>query len=172
MHLSLIILSYIKRSKLSTIFCHIYNLISYKTVLMGKIATVNPRFKKYALLVIPAGRLIYSSFVVQWSIQKILELFAAARVAQLSQCFRLNLADALAGDVKFLADLLKRARMAVLQTEAQGKDLFLARRERFEHVAELLLEQQHGGRVRRGERVVIRDEIAQVAVLLLADGRF
>lgn len=58
MHLSLIILSYIKRSKLSTIFWNICNLFSYKTVLMGKIATVNPRFKKYALLVIPAGRRI------------------------------------------------------------------------------------------------------------------
>lgn len=160
MHLSLIILSYIKRSKLSTIFCHIYNLISYKTVLMGKIATVNPRFKKYALLVIPAGRLIYSSFVVQWSIQKILELFAAARVAQLSQCFRLNLADALAGDVKFLADLLKGAGAPVNDAEAKLKHLFLPRRQGVEHLHELLLEQGEARGLRRLGRVLVGDEVA------------
>ena len=38
-------------------------------------------------------------------IQKILELFAAAGVAQLAQRFGLNLADALTGNVKFLAHL-------------------------------------------------------------------
>ena len=61
------------------------------------------------------------------SIQEITELFAPRRMAQLAQRFGLDLADALARDVKFLADLLERMRLAVDQTEAHAKHLLFAR---------------------------------------------
>ena len=48
-------------------------------------------------------------FVVIGLVQEILELLAAAGVAQLAQRLGLDLADALARDVELLADLLERA---------------------------------------------------------------
>ncbi len=59
--------------------------------------------------------------------------------------------------------------MAVLDAEAQAQDLFLTRRQRLEHLDELLLEQHKGGSLCRFRRVVVRDEVAEVRVLLLAD---
>ena len=67
------------------------------------------------------------------SVQKILELLAAGGVAQLAQRLRLDLADALTGDIELLADLLKRAGTAVLDAEAQLEHLLLTRGERAQH---------------------------------------
>ena len=46
---------------------------------------------------------------------------------QLAQRLRFDLADALARDLKHLADLLERAGTAVLQPEAQLENALLAR---------------------------------------------
>ena len=54
------------------------------------------------------------------SIEKILELLAPARVAELPQRLRLNLADPFTGDVELLADLFKRPALAVLQPEPEA----------------------------------------------------
>ena len=92
-------------------------------------------------------------------------------MAQLAQRLGLDLADALARDVKFLADLLERMRLAVDQTEAHAKHLLLARCERGEDLLELLA-QKRVGRLLRGLRgLVVLNEIAQMAVLFLADRR-
>ncbi len=53
--------------------------------------------------------------------RKSLQLLAAAGVAQLAQGLGFDLADALAGDVELLADLLQRAGAAVLEAEAQRR---------------------------------------------------
>ena len=104
--------------------------------------------------------------------QEILELLAAGRMPELAQRFRFDLPDALARDVELLSDLLQRARLAVIQAKAQAKHLFLARGERIEHLHQLLFEQRKSSHLRRRGRVVVRDKVAQVAVLLLADRRF
>src|ERR1035437_7815652 len=52
----------------------------------------------------------------------VLELARAARVAELTQRLRLDLADPLAGDVELLANLLERPGAAVLQPEAELQD--------------------------------------------------
>ena len=78
-------------------------------------------------------------FAVIGLVQEILELLAAAGVAQLAQRLGLDLADALARDVELLADLFERTGTAVLNAEAELQDLFLARCEGGEHVDELLL---------------------------------
>ena len=45
------------------------------------------------------------------------ELLASRRVTKLAQSLRLNLTDALTGDIKLLADFLKGVRMAVGESE-------------------------------------------------------
>ena len=60
-------------------------------------------------------------------------------MTQLAQRLGLDLADTLTGDVELLADLLEGAGTAVLDAEAQAQDLFLTRRQRLEHLDELLL---------------------------------
>ena len=87
---------------------------------------------------------------------------------QLAQRLGLYLTDALTGDVELLADLFQRARAPVEYAEAQFKHLLLARGQRVEHGHELLLEQGEAGRFARLARVLVGDEVAEVAVLLLA----
>ena len=52
-------------------------------------------------------------------VQEILQLFAAARMAQLSEGLGLDLADALPGNVEFLAHFLQGTGAAVLDAEAE-----------------------------------------------------
>ena len=59
------------------------------------------------------------------SVQKVLQLFGAAGVAELAQGLGFDLADALTGDVEFLAHLFQGAGAAVLDAEAQLEHLFL-----------------------------------------------
>src|SRR3990172_12174193 len=68
------------------------------------------------------------------------ELAAAGGVAQLAQCFRFDLADALAGYREALADLFERALAAVFQAKAHLDDLLFARRQRLQHPRRLLLQ--------------------------------
>lgn len=51
---------------------------------------------------------------------------ARAGMTQLAQCLCLDLTDAFARDVELLADLLQRPRSAIVQSEAQLDDVFLA----------------------------------------------
>src|ERR1700738_5007671 len=83
----------------------------------------------------------------------------------------LQLADALARDVELAAALFEGARAPVLEAEAQLEHAPLAEREPLEDALHLLLEQLVRRRVRRRERLVVGDEVAEVAVLFLADRR-
>src|SRR5438445_12720567 len=67
-----------------------------------------------------------------------------ARVPQLRHRPRLDLADALTGQVEVLADLFERARLAAVEPEAQRQDLPLALVERCEQLLDL------GGQERSG----------------------
>src|SRR5437667_128340 len=102
---------------------------------------------------------------------EIFQALASRRMAQLAQRLGLDLADPLAGHPELPADLLQRPGTAIIEPEAQLQHLALARRERLQHVLQLLL--QHGKRRRFGRRegVLVLDEVAQVAVFLFADGR-
>ena len=61
--------------------------------------------------------------------------------------------------------------MAVLQAEAQADDLALALGQAVEHLRQLLLQHAERGGVGRHHGGVVLDEVAQLGVLLLADGR-
>src|ERR1019366_7419070 len=56
----------------------------------------------------------------------VLELARTARVAQLAQCRRLDLADPLAGHVELLAQFLEGAGVPVLEAKAELEDASLA----------------------------------------------
>ena len=93
-------------------------------------------------------------------------------MAKLPQSLRLDLTDTLSGDLEFLAHFFQRSRPAVIETEAQAKDAFLPRRQRFEHIGELFFEKRMRSGICRRRRIVVGDEVAEVTVLLFADRRF
>ena len=91
---------------------------------------------------------------------------------ELAQSLCFDRADALAGDAERAADILEGLLSAVFQTVAHTHDLCLAFGECRKDLVELLLEHGIGsGLIGRG-RLIVGDKITEVAVLLLADGRF
>src|SRR6266545_2914916 len=104
------------------------------------------------------------------ALDEALEALGARRVPELPQRLRLDLPDPLARDLEILADLLERVVALLADAEAHPEHLLLARGERGEHLPGLLGQVHVDDRVgRRDERLVL-DEVAEVAVLLLADG--
>src|SRR2546428_1654416 len=95
----------------------------------------------------------------------------AARMTELGQRLRLDLADALARDREARPDLLERVVRALADAEAQPQHLLLARRERREHLSRLLLEVQGRHRLDGREHRPVLDEGAENRILLLADRR-
>src|SRR5579871_97725 len=91
-------------------------------------------------------------------------------MAQLAQGLRFDLADALARDREAGADLLERVIRALTDAEAQPEHLLLAWRERGEHLARVVVEVARDRRLVRRRRVLVLDEVPEVAVLVLADG--
>ena len=80
-----------------------------------------------------------------------------------------DLTDTLTGDPECLSDVLKRLLSAVFQPVAHPHDLCFALCQGGEHLIELLLQHGIGGRLVRRGRLIVRDEVTEVAVLLLTD---
>src|SRR5581483_11296849 len=91
----------------------------------------------------------------------------AAGVAQLRHRPRLDLADALAGEVEVLADFLEGAGLAAVEAEAEAEDLALALVEGAEELGDLFGE-EGGGRHLEGRlgRTVF-DDVAELGVAVL-----
>src|SRR3954453_10919915 len=102
-------------------------------------------------------------------LEVVAELLAAARVAELGQRLRLDLADPLASETELLADLVERARLAVGEAEAQGDDRRLALGQRLEHAVELALKKPERHDLGGDRRVGVLDEVTELAVALVAD---
>src|SRR5262249_54009848 len=100
-----------------------------------------------------------------------LEAPRTARMAQLAQRLGLDLPDTLACHREAPPDLLQRMVGALADPEAQAHHLLLARRERGEDLLRLLLEVVVHHHLARREHRQVLDEVAEVAVLLVADGR-
>src|SRR6266851_3023529 len=90
---------------------------------------------------------------------------------QLAERLRLDLPDALSGDIEFAPDLFERAGASVLEPEPQLQDATLATGEALEHALDLLLEELVRRGVGRREGLVVGDEVPEVRVLFLADRR-
>src|SRR2546429_8833659 len=93
------------------------------------------------------------------------------RVPQLAQRGRLDLPDPLAGETHAATDLLEGARLVVDQAEAQLNHPALARAKRGEDVLDLVAEHGLAGRLERRDGLLVLNEVAQVRILFLADGR-
>ena len=89
---------------------------------------------------------------------------------QLRKRLALDLADALAGDTELAAHLLQRARMTVLQAETEADNLALALGQALQHLGQLLLQHRERGGIGGHHGGIVLDEVAELGVLLLADG--
>src|SRR5262245_2520682 len=99
------------------------------------------------------------------------EIAGTGEVAELAEGLRLDLPDALARHVEAGADLLERVVGPLAEAEAQAEHLLFARRERRQHPPGLVAEVHGDDRLDRRQRVLVLDEVAEMAVLVLADGR-
>src|SRR6266567_8932787 len=104
-------------------------------------------------------------------IQVILELAAAAGMAQLAQGLSFDLANAFAGHMELFAHLFQGTAAAIIQAKAQLQHLALALGQAIEHILHLLFEQLMAGGIRRRQGRVILDEIAEMTIIFLADRR-
>src|SRR5512133_202426 len=114
------------------------------------------------------ARLLYHTLL---ALDEALQPFRPRGVPELPERLRLDLADALARHLEVLADLLERVVALLPDAEAHPEDLLLARGEGGEDLPGLLGQVHVDDRVRRGDERLVLDEVAEVAVLLLADGR-
>src|SRR6476646_1879742 len=92
-------------------------------------------------------------------------------MAQLAERLRLDLADTLARDLEVLADLFERVVALLADAEAHAQDLLLARRERLQHLPRLFGEVHVDDRLGRRDDALVLDEVAEMRIFLLADGR-
>src|SRR6056297_2043309 len=100
------------------------------------------------------------------------ELLRAGRMAQLAQGLGFYLPDALARDIELLADLFERVVGVHVDAEAHAQHLGLARRKPAQHLLHRVGQAGGGGLVDRRQDVEVFDEVAQVRILVVADGRF
>ncbi len=103
-------------------------------------------------------------------VQEAFEFSGADGVLELADGLGLDLADALAGDFEDAADLFERVGVAVADAVTQLDNLALAVGERLEDDVDAVLEHFLRGRGDGRIDLVVLDEIAEVAVLALADG--
>src|SRR5262249_18054153 len=101
-------------------------------------------------------------------VHEALEQPAAARVAELAQGLGLDLADALARHPEAVPALLEGVAALLADAEAHLEHLRLARRERRQDPPGVLGEARVERRVLGVHRVLVLDEVAEGAVLLLA----
>src|SRR6266478_8697355 len=92
-------------------------------------------------------------------------------MTELAEGLGLDLADALAGHREVLPHLLEGVLAAVGEAEAEAQDLLLARSQGVEHLIRLLAQAQADHALHGRADLLVLDEVAQVAVFLLADRR-
>src|SRR5258706_2988390 len=89
--------------------------------------------------------------------------------AQLLQALVLDLADPLTRDVERPPDLVERPGMLAVEAVAQLEHTALAMRERAEDLAERLLAHRDLRRFVRQRNVLVREEVPELRLLLVAD---
>eukprot|EP00976_Prorocentrum_cordatum_P093764 1189529-Prorocentrum_minimum.AAC.4 len=104
-------------------------------------------------------------------LEVVLEHPVAGRLPELAQRLGLDLPDALACDAEDVANLLQRAHAAVIQPVAQAQHVALARRQRVEHVLQVLLEEAPRGGVLGRNHPPVLDGVLQLALLVVCAQR-
>src|SRR5262245_20047253 len=105
----------------------------------------------------------------QHAVEEALQLPTPHRVLELAHRLRLDLPHPLARHLEDPTHLLQRVRVAVAQPVTQLDDLALAVRQRLEHLVDLVFQHLLRRRLHRRLRRVVLDELAEEAVLALAD---
>src|SRR5207248_1782353 len=132
----------------------------------GRLGNTSSRRDRYDCAQAPHRRLRRQRLILDEAAQPL----RAARVPQFPQRLGLDLPDALARHLEVLSHFLEGVIGLLPDAEAHAEHLLLARRERRQHLPRLLREVHVDHRVGgRGDGLVL-DEVAEVAVLLLADG--
>ncbi len=90
---------------------------------------------------------------------------------QLAQRLRLNLADAFARDRKLLAHFLKCVIGVHPDSETHPQHPLLAGRERRQHAGGGFAQIGLNRRVDRQNRILVLNEVPEVTILLVADGK-
>src|SRR5262249_34385857 len=88
---------------------------------------------------------------------------------ELFQALVLDLPDALAGDVERPPHFVERPRMLAVEAVAQLEDLALAARERPEDLPQRLLAERDLGLLVGKRQVLVRDEVSELGLVLVAD---
>src|SRR5215475_15408314 len=99
------------------------------------------------------------------------KLLRSRGMAELAEGLGLYLANALTGDGEVLPHFLEGVLAAVGEPEAEAQHLLLARGERVQHLVGLLAEAQPDHALHGRADLLVLDEVAQMAVLFLSDGR-
>jgi DNA gyrase subunit B len=111
-------------------------------------------------------------FIQTHALQIVAQLAAAAGVTQPTQRLRFDLADAFARHAKLLAHLLQRVAIAIHKAKAQLEDAHLTRGQALENLVNYLAQQLLACSFARRSRILILDEVTQVAVFLFAHRHF
>src|SRR5687768_8181417 len=97
-------------------------------------------------------------------VEEVLEPLGVFGMAELAQGLGFDLANALTGHPELATDLLECPAAAVLKSKSHREDGAFPLREREQHIIDLLLEHLAGGGIGRRQRLLILNEIAEVAV--------
>ena len=100
------------------------------------------------------------------------QLFASTRMPQFAQRLGFDLPDALAGHFEVLSDFLERMIGGLADAESFAQHFFFPRRQRLQCAVDLALQVVADGRFQRRDRLLVLDEVAQMAVFFLADRSF
>src|SRR5690242_9055011 len=94
----------------------------------------------------------------------------AARLLQLANCLRLDLANALPGNLENMTDFFQRVAVTVAQAVTQLDDLAFTIAERLKDLRDLAAKHFLGSANRRAFSARIGEQVAEVAVFAVADG--
>src|SRR5690242_17237380 len=97
------------------------------------------------------------------------KLDGVSQSAELLQTLVLDLADALACDVERPPDLVERARVLAVEAVAKLEHLPLATREGAEDLPQRLLAHRDLGLLVGQRQILVRDEVAELGLVLVAD---
>ena len=91
-------------------------------------------------------------------------------VAELAQGLGLDLTNPLSGDTELASDLIQRVSPSVFQTKAHLDDTPFLWTEGSEDIGDFFVQELVCGRVQRGQRSAVLNEIPQVPIFFVADG--
>src|SRR5438105_12289492 len=117
----------------------------------------------------PAGPPLHLSFNRQLDVDRL--FFFAQGATQFRQSNILQLTNALAGDAKFLANLLERLWLSAIESEALKNNFLFTIVENVKQSADFVAQVFVAQKLKRRLRVLIADDFAEFGRIVIADRR-